>query len=100
VDGDTTEAAKLKCLEFATGNEKWAQPAFGSGGLVIADQKIIGLSGTGELMVAPATPEGFTPTARAQVLGGKCWTAPVLADGRIYCRNSRGEVACLDVRKK
>ena len=100
VDGDTTEAAKLKCLEFATGKEKWAQPAFGSGGLVIADQKIIGLSGTGELMVAPATPEGFIPTARAQVLGGKCWTAPVLADGRIYCRNSRGEVACLDVRKK
>ena len=50
-------------------------------------------------MVAPATPASFKPTARAQVLGGKCWTAPVLANGRIYCRNGRGDVVCVDVRK-
>jgi outer membrane protein assembly factor BamB len=52
------------------------------------------------LMVAPATPEGFKSTARFQVLGGKCWTAPVLANGRIYCRNSRGDIVCVDVRKQ
>ncbi len=100
VDGDTTEKASLKCLDFATGAEKWAQPGFGSGGISIADGKIIALSGTGDLIIAPASPDGFKPTARAQVLGGKCWTAPVLADGRIYCRNSRGESAVVDVRKK
>ena len=38
------------------------------------------------------------PLARAQVLGGKCWTTPVLAHGRIYCRNAKGTVVCLDVR--
>lgn len=100
VDGDTTEKAALKCVEFATGIDKWAQPNFGSGGGVIADGKLIALSGTGELMVAPASPNGFKPTAQAQVLGGKTWTAPVLANGRILCRNSRGDVVCLDVRKK
>ena len=98
VDGDTTEKASLKCLDFATGEEKWAQPGFGSGGIIIADGKLIALSGTGELSVAPATPTGFKPTARAQVLGGKCWSAPVLTNGRIYCRNSRGDVVVLDVR--
>ena len=81
VDGDTTQKAALKCLDFATGDEKWAQPGFGSGGVIIADGKLIAFSGTGELSVAPATPTGFNPTARAQVLGGKCWTAPVLAIG-------------------
>ena len=35
---------------------------------------------------------------RAQVLGGKCWTAPVLANGLIYCRNSRGDIAVVDVK--
>jgi len=100
VDGDTTEKASLKCLDFATGTEKWKQPNFGTGGLIIADGKIIALSAAGELMVAPASPDGFKPVARAQVLGGKSWTAPVLADGRIYCRNSRGEIAVIDVRKK
>ena len=57
------------------------------------------LSGTGELIVAPATPAGFKPTARAQVLGGKCWTAPVLANGTAYCRNSRGEVVAVNLRQ-
>jgi outer membrane protein assembly factor BamB len=99
VDGDTTEKASLKCIDFATGAEKWKQTGFGSGGIIIADGKIIALSGTGELMIAPATPDGFKPTSRAQVLGGKCWTAPVLANGRIYCRNSRGDIAVIDVRK-
>ena len=99
-DGDTTEKASLKCLDFATGEEKWSQPGFGSGGAIIADGKLIALSGSGELLVAPATPVEFKPTARAQVLGGKCWTAPVLANGRIYCRNSRGDVVVVDVRSK
>jgi outer membrane protein assembly factor BamB len=99
VDGDTTDKAALKCVEFATGKEKWARAGFGSGGVIIADNKLIALGGTGELLVAPATPAGFTPTARAQVLGGKCWTAPVLADGIVYARNSRGDVVAVNLRK-
>ncbi len=100
VDGDTTEKASLKCVEFATGAEKWVHPGFGSGALIAADGKLIALSGTGELLIAPANASGLAPTTRAQVLGGKCWTAPVLANGRLLCRNSKGEVVCLDLRKK
>jgi outer membrane protein assembly factor BamB len=99
VDGDTTEKARLKCIEFATGKEKWSEPNIGSGGLTLADGKLIVLTAQGELMVLPASPDAFQPTARAQILGGTSWTAPVLANGRIYCRNSRGDVICLDVRK-
>jgi outer membrane protein assembly factor BamB len=98
VDGDTTEKASLKCVDFATGVEKWKHANFGSGGVTLANGKLIAFSGTGELLVAPATSEGFKPVARAQILGGKCWTAPVLADGRIFVRNSRGDIACVDVR--
>ena len=98
-DGDTTEKASLKCLDLATGAEKWTQPGFGSGGAIIADGKIIALSAVGELMVAPATPAGFKPTARAQVLGGKSWTAPVLANGLVFCRNGRGDVSVVNLRK-
>jgi outer membrane protein assembly factor BamB len=99
-DGDTTTKAALKCLELATGTEKWSQANFGSGAVIMADGKLIALSGAGELMVAPASPTSFQPVARAQVLGGKCWTAPVLANGLIYCRNSRGDLAVVDVRRK
>ena len=45
VDGDTSQKAALKCLDFATGEEKWAQPNFGSGGVTIADGKLIAFTG-------------------------------------------------------
>ena len=56
------------------------------------------LSEKGELVVAEATPAEFKPLARAQVLTGRCWVAPVLANGRIYCRSNLGTLVCLDVR--
>ena len=98
-DGDTDDRASLKCVNFLTGQEVWSEPNIGTGGVMIADGKLIVLSAQGELMVLPASTVGFQPTARAQVLGGTSWTAPVLANGRIYCRNSRGDVVCVDVRK-
>lgn len=100
VDGDTNEKTSLKCVEFASGAEKWARPLTGSGSVAVADNRLIVLSGAGELMIAPVSSESFTPTARANVLTGKCWTVPVLANGRIYCRNAEGTVVCVDVRKK
>ena len=99
-DGDTTQTAPLKCVELSSGTEKWAHPGFGSGGVIIVDGKLIALTAMGELMIAPATADEFKPLARAQVLGPKCWTAPVFANGIIYCRNGRGDIAAIDMRKK
>ncbi len=99
IDGDTTEKAMLKCVEFTTGVVKWSHPGIGSGAVMASAGKLIVLSDRGELMIAPASPDRFKPTARAQVMGGKCWSVPVLANGRIYCRNSRGDVVCVDVRE-
>jgi outer membrane protein assembly factor BamB len=87
---------EVRCVDAATGELKWKQEKFGLGSVTAADGKLILLSERGELFVAEASP--FKPLARAQVLGGKCWTTPVLANGRIYCRNAKGNVVCLDVR--
>ncbi|HEY9170822.1 MAG TPA: PQQ-binding-like beta-propeller repeat protein [Verrucomicrobiae bacterium] len=91
---------ELRCLEWKTGAVKWGDPKFGKGSLMLADGKLIGLGERGELLIAEATPTEFKPLARAQVIGGKCWTAPVLSNGRIYCRNAAGDVVCLDVSGK
>src|SRR5882672_687989 len=77
VDGDAGQKTALKCVELATGNEKWSQPLAGSGAVSSAAGSLIVLSGEGELMIAPASSEAFKPVARAKILGGKCWTAPV-----------------------
>jgi len=91
---------QLRCLVFDTGEVKWTDKVSGKGSLILADGKLIVLSERGELLVANASPEGFKPIARAQVIGGKCWTAPTLANGKIYCRTGPGDVVCVDVSGK
>jgi outer membrane protein assembly factor BamB len=91
-------AATLRCVEFATGVQKWIFPGVGVGGIMVADHKIILLSDKGELVAGEVSPESFTPISRAQVIGASCWCAPTLANGRIYCRNNKGDLVCLDVK--
>jgi len=100
IDGDTSSnRATLNCIDAKTGRGKWKSRPLGSGGGVMAaDGKLILLSARGELSVGKATSEAFKPTGAKQVFGGKSWTNPVLANGRIYCRNSRGDLVCVDVR--
>jgi outer membrane protein assembly factor BamB len=98
VDGDTTEKSTLKCIALLTGAEKWSRGSLESGSLTAADGKLIVLGGSGELEIGKASPEGFTPTGRARILDGKCWTVPVLSGGRLYARNAAGRVVCLNLR--
>ena len=46
--------------------------------------------------LARATPDGFEPLADVPVMGGRCWTSPSLADGRLYLRDE-SEAVCLDL---
>ena len=86
----------FRCLELATGRIAWETTGLGVGTVIAsADRKLIILSETGELVIAEATPDAFRPLARAQVLGGRCWSAPALVDGRIFCRNAKGDLLCL-----
>jgi outer membrane protein assembly factor BamB len=87
----------LRCMEFATGEVKWSEAGLGIGTLQIADGKLILLGDAGDLVIAEATSEGYKPISRAKVLENRCWTVPVLANGRIYCRDEKGHLVCLDV---
>lgn len=94
------ETSLLKCLDLRSGQSRWAYQGFGKGGLMLAGERLLVLSEAGQLAVVDATPEGFRQRASAQVLKGPCWTMPVLANGRIYCRNAAGELVCVDVRRE
>ena len=88
----------MECVDAATGKVTWSAEGMGVGGLMAADGKLIVLSQDGELVIAEASPKGFKALARSRVLAGKCWNMPVLAGGRIYVRNQRGDVVCVDAR--
>ena len=96
------DGSSISCLDFKTGDVKWAQRGFGKGSLMLADGKLIILSDKGKLAIAEASPTEYKELASAQVLPKKkCWTVPVLANGRIYARNNPdGQLVCLDVSGK
>jgi outer membrane protein assembly factor BamB len=95
--GVDTKDGALKCLDFQTGKVKWAHEGLGVGSVTLAGGRLLALSDKGRLLVAEAVPAGYTEVAAAQILEGKCWTVPVLANGRIYARNADGKLVCIDV---
>lgn len=93
-DTDTPAEGELRCLDLNTGELAWSAPMW-VGSLIAADHRLIILAGNGELILAEASPQAYVELARARVLGGRCWTLPALADGRLYCRNAAGDVVAL-----
>lgn len=94
INGTTHRATQLVCSSLATGENAWTEEGHGSGALMAAREKLI-LFDNGRLTIFKADPKAFTLIHRQQILGGKCWTVPVLANGRIYCRNAAGDLACV-----
>ena len=88
--------APLKCIEMATGNEKWSQPGFGGGGAtILVDGNVLAQADRGPLVLVEGKPEEYHELARAEIYSGKCWTMPVVSNGRIFARNTK-EGFCLD----
>jgi outer membrane protein assembly factor BamB len=93
IDGNVG-GGELRCLELGNGEIKWRQN-IGGGTLIAAGGYLLALSERGELIVVEASPTNYREVARAQVLGGHCWVAPAVADGKIYCKNNQGSLVCL-----
>ena len=102
VDGNLYgyDDSELKCLDWKTGEVRWATKAYGKGSLMVADGKLILYGQNGLLGIAEASPEAFKPISSFQAMGGKnTWAPPVLANGRIYVR-SLDKLAAFDVKGK
>ena len=88
----------LRCMDLS-GEVLWTERGLGRGTVIASDGRLIVLSEEGELLVAPASADGFEPVSRERVIEeGACWSTPVLSGGRIYCRSSAGVLVCRDHR--
>lgn len=103
------EGDYVDCVDLSDGSVKWTEAVGDWGSLAAAGNHLVIIKGDGELVVAKATPEKFTPVSSTKVFqlkpwrtypDGKpdtCWSAPVLANGRIYARSTYGKLVCVDV---
>ena len=86
----------LSCVDFMTGKQLWRKLRIKHGTLIAADGHLLLLTERGELQIAPIDPSAFEPVTTAEILSGRCWTVPVLHNGRLYARNLK-RVVCFDL---
>lgn len=93
----TGETRSLVCLEPQTGTIKWQQPGFEWGGLIAVDGVLIVADGKdGHIVMVKPNPEAYEELGRFRPLGGRTWTAPIIADGKLLVRNHT-TLACYDL---
>jgi hypothetical protein len=78
---------------------RWEHRGCEGGFALLADGKLIYLTGSGRLLIADPTPEAFRPVVDQQLLEGKTWGPPALSDGRVYVRSEAGVLTCWRVAR-
>jgi len=96
--GRQEQGCELRCVELKTGKVRWSESGLKAGSVTLAGDELLLLTERGLLLRAPATPEGFKPTARVQVLPSDVRAFPALANGFFFAR-SKEQLTCLDLRK-
>lgn len=96
---DDKQSNQMCCLDWQTGEVRWAASDLSLGTLILADGKLVALQENGTVLVAEARSDAYKPLVKARVLTGRCWTVPALSDGRLFLRNAAGDAVCLSVRK-
>ena len=93
------EQVPLKCIDLATGAEKWSKNGFGQGGTILVDGNVLALAENGQLVLVEGNPAGYHELARTKAVTGKCWNNAAVANGRVYARSTK-EGVCFDLPAK
>jgi outer membrane protein assembly factor BamB len=87
----------LSCIEAATGRVAWKGGRYGHGQLLLAADRLLITTETGELALVRANPDAHEELARVPGIDGRTWNVPALEDGILLVRNAN-EMAAFDVR--
>ena len=92
------DGERLACVDITTGERRWEGKRYGGQLLFVADMETLLILGdAGDVVLVPATPEGFKETARFKAISGKTWNHPTIAHGRLFVRNAT-EAACFELQ--
>jgi outer membrane protein assembly factor BamB len=95
--GRQEQGCELRCVELTTGKVRWREAGLKAGSVTLAGDELLLLTERGLLLRAPATPAGFEPAARVQVLPAEVRAFPALADGFLFAR-SKDQLVCLNLK--
>jgi len=87
--GRQEEGQALRSVQLRTGKIMWDVEGYGAGTVTLAGDRLLILRDGGELVLAPAQPDAFRPTAKASILSKVTRSYPALANGKLYARDEK-----------
>jgi hypothetical protein len=90
----SSSSSPLKCIEMASGTQKWSKNNFGLGGVLLVNDQILGLTERGALVLIQPNTNAYTELTRFQAIPdyngdrNKCWNAHAIVEGRVYVRST------------
>jgi len=98
--GERTPTAQLTCVEFLTGDVRWAVPKLGRSAVTFCDDHLIVLTEHGKLLLVKASSKEYELISSYE---GKtkfrypCWAAPVVSNGKLFVKGKE-KVACFELK--
>ncbi len=90
--------ARLRCFDPKTGKVAWTEEGYGTGTLILADDKLVILKTDGKLVLAEPSPQAFRPLATAELFDTTAQALPALAAGRLFARDTK-TLKCVQIGK-
>ena len=93
---------RMHCLDFVTGEQKWEGGTYSDPGscIVTSDNRIIVWGGRGKLALVETAERSSSAynevSSINNVFSTDVWPHVVLANGRIFCKDRDGNVACFE----
>ncbi len=93
--GSGDNAREWRCINWKTGEEKYASKDIAKGAVIAADGMLYCYSERGELALVEATPNAFELLSKARVQLGSAqhWAHPVIHDGKLYVHHGNALIA-------
>ncbi len=94
---------RMRCLDFETGEQKWEGGNFSDAGscILTSDDRLIVWGSRGKLALvdtAVRSPLKYTELAITDgIFSTDVWPHVVLANGRIFCKDRNGGIACFTI---
>lgn len=89
----------LVCLDPKDGKALWKQEGFGKGAMVLVDNVIIAINGSGgDVVMVDPNPAAYKELGRFKpISGNECWIAPIVSNGKLIVRD-RQKMVCVDLK--
>lgn len=98
--GESSGTSELRCVDFLTGEVKWAKKGLGRSSVTLCDGHLLVMAERGKLLLVKATSEEYSLVTQYEgdtSFKYPCWSAPIVSNGKLIVKGKQ-QVACFDLK--